>query len=169
MTGEINRVPAGLLALLDMKARGQNPRMLSAETQLGLDALPLYTLNQRVVRTSGNIALNSAGYLGAFTVPNTDAWLLWSIAFRSSAALAAATTYAIAPAIALNNDAGALTTFKFDFSELWSAGDLAGFGRQYAQPILLGPNTSIGYWIERVTLGTAANFNFSVQYTPLAL
>ncbi len=81
MSGEINRVPEGLLSLLDMKARGQNPRTLSGVLQAGVDLTQLYLWGRRA-RASGSAVVLPTTF-GAIDitgpsviVPQTQLWIV---------------------------------------------------------------------------------------------
>lgn len=98
MAGEINRVPHGLLSILDMKARGQNPRTLDSNLQIGIDAFELYALEDRVRITGQAGPITAVGQFadsstdpatGApFTrVPPGEVWYCWGLTCFPTAAL----------------------------------------------------------------------------------
>lgn len=91
MTGEVNRVPRGLLSLLDMQARGQVPRMLSSELSGSLELLELYLLQNRS-SVQGTVVINAVGNFN-FTgpvVPQDEIWYVWQVTMQPTAALVGA-------------------------------------------------------------------------------
>lgn len=88
MAGAINRFPQGLLALLDLKTRGENPNQLGNTVQAGVDLLPFYELGQGW-RWSSNAALGVAlNAVAPVLVPNDEVWLI-RLAFIKVTAVAA--------------------------------------------------------------------------------
>ena len=74
MTGIINRVPVGLLDLLDMKSRGQSPRELAGQVQGGIDLLPLYEIDLQRAAASVVVNVNAPGSTHGIQVPNDEIW-----------------------------------------------------------------------------------------------
>lgn len=87
---EINRFPDGLLALLDLKTRGQTPNSLNQVVAPGLDMLPFYELGQGMdwVQNAGNTAALNA--TAPVIVPAGEIWLVRQ-AYIKLQALAVAT------------------------------------------------------------------------------
>jgi len=82
MAGEINRFPEGLLAVLDLKTRGNTPSGLGDQVTPGLDMLPYYELNRgwSVAQASSNAVGGS--YTPTIQVPNAEVWLVRAVSVR---------------------------------------------------------------------------------------
>lgn len=95
----INRVPRGLLGLLDSKAAGQNPALLLDEVQGGVELTDLYALNTRgtVSQASSLTAAGvTAGIFTSLIVPDGEIWLVKAVtAHLSAPPLGAAATLQI--------------------------------------------------------------------------
>lgn len=113
MAGEINRVPWGLLSILDMQARGQAPRELAGQVSGSIDLLQLYMLQNRESRTGG--AGPTAAVGGYFDnsapqqllVPQGELWWVWDYSIRPTAALVgAAIEVQIVPYVRRDNSRG---------------------------------------------------------------
>jgi hypothetical protein len=72
----INRFPEGLLALLDLKSRGNTPSDLSDVVQPGLDMLPFYELGQQLQWVNANAAAAVGPAVAPVTVPDGEVWLV---------------------------------------------------------------------------------------------
>jgi hypothetical protein len=96
----INRVPSGLLGLLDLKAQGENPAQLAAHVQATIDLRDFYALATRgtISQASTLTALgNTAGIFLNLTVPQGELWLVTGMtAHLSAPPLGAAATFAAA-------------------------------------------------------------------------
>lgn len=91
MTGEVNRVPRGLLSLLDMQARGQVPRALSGELSGSLELLELYLLQNRS-SVQGTVVINAVGNFNFNSpiIPQDEIWYVWNVSMQPTAALVGA-------------------------------------------------------------------------------
>ncbi len=98
MTQLINRVPRGLLGILDSKAAGQNPSLLLDEVQGGVDLTELYALNTRATVSQASTLTGlglTAGVYANLIVPDGELWLLKGLtAHLSAPPLGAAATLA---------------------------------------------------------------------------
>lgn len=85
MARELNRVPLGLLSILDMKARGDTPRELNPSLVPTIDILKLYLLQNRESIVGATDTITDPGlYLDVSTtgpggtpatqVPNDELW-----------------------------------------------------------------------------------------------
>lgn len=164
MSGEVNRLPQGLLSLLDMNARGQTPRVLSGEVQLGIDGLGLYTRTGRTI-TVGPVSSNigAAGFHPRLTVPSREVWLAYNISILSGGVLAAGTTYRIAAAYEARDQFGSLRNSIIGELATFTAAEFPAWGISWESPLILGPGDSLGVFAATVTLGTQQAFNVTVD------
>jgi hypothetical protein len=170
MTGEINRVPQGLLSLLDMKARGQNPRLLSSEAALSIEAFQLYGLQLRRRLRFNTAAIGVVGpqFPAAAVVPQNEVWLLLAQSLVISA-LGAGTTYTIAPIVRVQNDDGTSGEHLTNYPLTFTAGQYVNCGGILAQPLWLPPGSSMGITCQGVTLGVASAFQIFVDAVALPI
>lgn len=168
MSGIINRVPDGLLSLLDMATRGQAPRELAATTQLVLEARDLYAIAQARALRSNSSAANLVGYWSCATVPQTETWLVHGFSAQAAVTLAAGTSYTIRCAYNAGFDPGTGTATHVGLggSETHTAGGRPLITADRLPP-MLRPGSTIGVWVDAVTLGTAVQWTGHVHYTVL--
>jgi len=95
MPGPINRIPQGLLSLLDVKALGRNPSLLSDQVIGTLDLFPQYELQSREV-VIGQTNPLATGVVGFYVdtsspertrVPEGEVWYVSNVTYQSLAAL----------------------------------------------------------------------------------
>lgn len=143
MTGIINRVPVGLLDLLDMKSRGQTPRELSSWTQAVVDIAPLYFSDLERAVASVDAGVNAIGLTTSLAVPQDEIWLVREMSVSTSTGAGEAITFApwlfttlnrpgggfYSGAVGLPNTLAASSTgAAFANKPLWAqAGDRLGF------------------------------------------
>jgi hypothetical protein len=78
----INRVPQGLLGLLDSKASGHNPEELDDSVKATFEVRDLYALNLRGTNSQASTLTGLGVTVGAFSnlvVPQGELWLLYSV------------------------------------------------------------------------------------------
>lgn len=82
----INRVPQGLLGLLDLKAQGENPAQLNPFVQATLELRDLYAFQTRATLSSA-VAVAGLGQVvaPALTVPQGEMWIMYSLGVVMSA------------------------------------------------------------------------------------
>lgn len=168
MSGEINRVPLGLLALLDMKSRGNNPRMLSAEVSSTVDLTPLYLQQNRRWRAL-NTTPAAVGFFIVHTVPEGELWYINRIVASSALVLAAGTEYVVGIGCQRVDDIGSNRQAALGQLQPWRflAGDRLGVG--FEGPMWASPGDGFGLWVADVVLGTAALITVNVDYTPVPI
>ena len=166
MTGEINRVPVGLLSLLDMKARGQAPRALSGEVQAELDILRIYLENDRVLeRTSASIGAAGVSVLPALTVLQNENWYVHGF-YLQSGALAAGTTVTVAPAIQrVDNFSNNTMWLQIGPQITATVGQWIFGGVTFTTPYIARPGDVFAIVASSVTLGTAPSVAASLDYS----
>lgn len=74
MPSVINRVPPGLLSLLDIKAQGENPRFLGDQVTPTFDFWQLYEIEKREPRASAVVGSGTVGLKATIQVPNNEYW-----------------------------------------------------------------------------------------------
>lgn len=89
MPSIINRVPATLLQLLDIKARGQNPHLLLDDVRCTLDLLEPYMLGRDRVAVSTDVLLtgNTGVQASGTTVPAGEYWYVLGHSVRTTPAI----------------------------------------------------------------------------------
>lgn len=94
MTGIVNRVPVGLLDLLDMKSRGQTPRELSSQVQAGIDIAPLYysDLEEAVAAVDAGVA--AIGLTTSLAVPQDEIWFVRQMSVSTTTGAGEAISFA---------------------------------------------------------------------------
>lgn len=85
----INRVPVGLLGLLDLKAQGENPAQMNPFVQATLELRDLYALQTRATLSQAS-TVTGLGVTGApafanLVVPQGEVWLVYAITAHLSA------------------------------------------------------------------------------------
>jgi hypothetical protein len=159
----IQRVPKGLLDLLNMKGSGLLPQDLSGVVSPSLEMFDLYAQDKFVsTRTSTNVA-NLNGFWGisgtAPWVPDGELWLLSHLTVTSTN-MAAGETYRLAVAIS-----------RASFSTLEIVGEYVsasgvtqriGIGHDFERPKILQPRDSIGVYVTDIAAGAHA---FSIDYS----
>lgn len=170
MTGIVNRVPTGLLSILDMKARGQNPRNLSPNVDLSIEGLQLYLLQNRETRIGQTGIINAPGWwpdtsAGASPcrVPDNEYWYVWAGGYRTFVAVAAATNYRLRPAVL---SIGQTVTFPTLYGGATTYG--TGFFMDSdinTAPFWMGPGDVYGLYATVVTLGVAQAVDLSLYVT----
>lgn len=82
----LNRIPPGLLDLLDLKTLGRNPDALGSVVAPTLDLLPQYLLTRRQLITPASrsgIAADGfyipGGPATDYVVPETEVWYVWAV------------------------------------------------------------------------------------------
>lgn len=74
MPSIINRIPPGLLSMLDIKAQGENPKFLSDTVTPGMEFLPFYELQKYEAQVSSIIATAAVGFSAGIQVPEGQYW-----------------------------------------------------------------------------------------------
>jgi len=163
MAGEVNRVPLGLLGLLDMKARGQTPRILDPSVQLGIEAADFYLQANRTTIQAAGSFVSGVGYFPSFTVPNGIAYYIHGCSIGPIGNLAAGTTYR--GRLAYRQNAQVAFTVAASDSWTYTAGERPNISGDL--PRLLMPGASVGFYAESVTLGTSVQMTAWCDLTPL--
>jgi len=168
MSGEINRVPVGLLSLLDMKARGQSPRMLSGEVSSSLEILQLYLQNdRRLIRQSVTAALGVRQAV-VFTVPQQQFWLVHGLHTSSGTLAAGSSTRLVGCLTRVDQTSAVANTLPLGTSEAFLTGQQIVWGKTWDTPYYALPNDIFGFFCSEFTLGGgAATLNCTLDYTPV--
>jgi hypothetical protein len=158
----INRFPEGLLALLDLKTRGQAPGLLSDTVNGELPMLPFYELGQvaRWYNVFGNAVAGSANIF--LQVPAGEVWLVRALNLRVTCTAAGAYAGALL-AYAIGDGAGVQPGAVRSTSELgdggaglltMATGQIIDLPWQPSQPLLAGPGTNFSAIPYTVSIGT---------------
>lgn len=106
----INRYPAGLLGLIDVKAMGKAPRNMAPSVNGVVDFDPFYRAENRIVKFFGQVGVVTVGLYvpgGLFSannaVPDGQVWLVESILARTITAVPNGGLLRVAPAIVRAN------------------------------------------------------------------
>ena len=163
MTGEINRVPQGLLGLLDMKARGNAPRVLNPEAQLVLESRDLYLLETRRFAQATTANTSSLGNFsatgGTLQVPSDELWLVYHHSVQRNSPLAAGTTYRISPTIWTFQGTN---YFQVGPETTGTTGELLMCSN--TAPYWALPSWIPGAFVHAQTLGTSVTLTVSLEY-----
>lgn len=81
MPGKINRVPLGLLDLLQSKTDGMNPGLL-ADSVAGVIDIEEFYLGQRLSHEFFTFATSAVGVSGSLQVTDGETWVLWGISLN---------------------------------------------------------------------------------------
>lgn len=165
----INRVPPGLLSLLDTKSGGVNPLVLSDELNGSLELLPFYSIASGIQINGDSAASNAVGQLAPlaagdnFRVPAGEIWVVQFVAIRSGAVLGAGTTVKCAPCI-YNTSLGSVVWS--DSQQEFLTGERVCVSTNRA--LVIGPNFGIGVHISGY-VGLAQVFQFNALVSKLRL
>lgn len=162
MAGEINRVPAGLLALLDMKARGQNPRELAPQLLGTVELLDLYLSQNRRTDSGAVSSAISPTNVTTFTVPQDQLWYAYGIGISSSVAVSA---HGVVATVLRNTLGGSVVVHRLGAPHAFLAGDAVSAG--WPGPFLFQPGDKIG--ISHFRTSAVLSCSLSIDYTPLAI
>ena len=162
MSGNIQKVPAGLLPFLGIVGDGQAPRSLADVVAPTLDTMPFYAARSLQVVAQNTAALSAAGAGTALVVPANEWWLVFGM---SVSIFAGAAAQQMAGFIGLQIPSGSNTVvMAASNSDLLSvaANDSNRCGWA-GSPFLLAPSSAINGALQRnVAAGT-------VQVTTSAL
>lgn len=165
----INRVPPGLLSLLDTKSGGVNPLQLSEVLSGSLELLPFYTAANSGLASGNTAATNAVGAVAPtasgnnFRVPNSELWILSYMAVRSAAVLGAATT--VKAALCVYDVALGVVTWSEAY-QTFTTGERVCVGTN--RVLVLGPNDGVGVHFAAYT-GVAEVYQFNGQLTRLVI
>jgi hypothetical protein len=154
MPSQINRVPPGLLSLMDIKALGRNPDLLLDEVRPVFELREFYT---RIYTQSEGTALLAVATPGAhaftgITAGPGEVVLVSGLCVFTSAALAALTEIRFRAAVILNSTPAVPITICGDLAE-GVAADIPVSGNN--DLVVIPPGHSLGFVVERIRLGTA--------------
>jgi hypothetical protein len=141
MAGLVQRVPAGLLQVLNAVSGGENPRLIGEQVSGVLDLLQFYGLSQRTNLTATNAALAEGATLG-IVLPNS--WcVMYGIEFQVTKT---ATLTALSTSISLQRNAGASSSCVSDREYTAFGATVTGVQRHgwFAEyPVLMPPGSVI--------------------------
>lgn len=166
MPSLINRVPQGLLSLLDMKTQGTNARILGEQLITVLDVVDFYLGPKREIVSAliaPALGWNSSGSLSP---ASGEVWLVRGLAAFSNADIAAAATLGIAVGFVPVGGAASFGGIALDdFSGSFATGQRAV--STYQDQFLLQPGDQLGFYGAVVT-GAPGNVRVNAQIARLA-
>jgi hypothetical protein len=159
----INRVPPGLLSLLDIKSLGVNPVQLADQMSPVIDLANLYIESISTTRSGVTATVNSTGAKSpatgfSFQPGAGEIFVLTKAAVAGSAQNPSATTYRI-QACVYDNALGPVLEVGNPVEG--NAGDWVA--ASINRPLILTPGQGFGLFVADVTLGTAITFQISAQ------
>lgn len=157
----INRVPPGLLSLLDIKALGQNPSVLSDLVQPTIDLSSFYYRIFSSMITDFTAVPAAVGFqpVTAFDAGPGEILICAGLGCIADSALAAGTTVRWTPVIADQATGRVLSQVAPEASG--TAGEQPYTGTD--EIVALGPGTRLGVMIESLTLGTGPRARISAR------
>jgi hypothetical protein len=167
MPSLVNKVPPGLLALLGIKAGGQNPSILPDTLTPTIELLELYVSGNCTEVNANTSAITNPQLWNASALPQPGAGEMFVVERMSIAAagtLPAATTYRLQPII---YEPTGVRHFPVGPAVTATVNErlLSGNDRWFIVP----PGYRMGIAALAVTLGTATAFTISARYVPLSL
>lgn len=105
-----NRIPRGLLGLLDAKVRGQSPQVLRDELQLTLDGFGFYFAGAAELQAGQTLIPVTEGPItfqnNALIVPNDELWWVDTFSVGANSILGAGATLNLSPMVRVAAAAG---------------------------------------------------------------
>lgn len=102
----INRVPKGLLSLLDAKTLGRTPANVEPEVSVGIDATPMYFADIPLeVEFDIATGITALGVPVSVTIPAGQTWLVYELSLRCTNLVVGATDVCFAPAYSIAGNA----------------------------------------------------------------
>jgi len=164
MPSVINRVPAGLLALLGSKVGGINPALLADQVIPTIDFSRFYLAGSLERSTvSGNIAAVGL-FASTLVVPENEFWVVDQYTLSAGAALGAGQALQVAPCY-LYSLAGSTRALQVGQPSLLAGvGDLPTAG---SGGFIVPPGSTLGLVCFRITAGPVNAFLFNASFTRL--
>lgn len=161
MPSLINRVPPGLLSLLDIKALGQNPSFLTDSVQPTIDLSDFYARIYSSLVTDFTAIPGAVGFqaVTAFDTAPGEIIVVAGLCCIADSALAAGTSVRWTPVIADQATGRVLSQIAPETSGI--AGEQPCTGTD--QIVTLGPGTRLGVMISALTLGTGPRARISAK------
>ena len=152
MPSLINRVPPGLLSLLDIKALGQNPSVLADVVTPTLELLQFYLrIYSQTVTDFTNVPAG-VGFLPVTAFDSTPGEIVIcaGIGVIADSVLAAGTTVKWTPVVATADTGRVISAVAAETSG--TAGEQPCTGTD--EVVILGPSTRLGVMVSQLVLGT---------------
>lgn len=163
----INRVPPGLLSLLDTKSGGINPLQLADELSGSIELLDFYAATTNEYEYGDSVSTNAVGQLAPLgagdnmRVPAGEIWIVDYIAVRSGAVLGAATS--VTAAVCLYNSSLGTVMYAGRPSR-FITGERVCVSTD--RRLVIGPNYGIGVHLSEY-VGLAQVFQFTAAISKL--
>jgi len=168
---DIQRYPRGLIDLLGMRATGDTPHQLAAQTMPQIDLLDFY-LNDRLEVLSQTIAAAPAA-LGNFqfqnsAVPQGQMWAVYDIAVNCGGVVAAATSITFSPVVFRNQSIVGNAVIAGPTATA-TAGQNILSGSHYERPVLVLPGQSFGVQVQAITGAPGVPFQITAWFARLGV
>lgn len=146
MPGKVNRVPQGLLSLLDMKQAGENPHVLNEQLTAVLELTDLYLAPVRQV-VNQSVATAAPGILLYPTLAPADGelWFVRQVTAVTAAVLPAAATLSFCIGFQPSGNAGFFVGLGDESPRIAAVGERAVSTSN--QTAVLQPNDQMAIWI----------------------
>jgi len=143
--GTINRVPAGLLGLLDAKTQGQTPQDSSGVLSPTIDLTPNYLANIPYTAGLANEVSTTIGLKAILEVPAGELWYVYAVSSEVVASAASQVLTGV-PCIIVPGAGGAtnyvpLTTCGLVLQNPGAALDSRVHAVSFSVPLLVNPGT----------------------------
>lgn len=158
----IQRVPKGLLDLLNMKGSGLLPQDLGPNILGTLELLELYAQEKFVSARTATATANLNGFWaisGTTGVPDGEIWLLTALT-ASSSNMAAGETYRLC--LGISRAGFATLELLGEYQTASGVTQRIGIGHEFQPFTVLQPRDSIGVYVSDITAGAHA---FSIDYS----
>lgn len=161
MPSLINRVPPGLLSLLDIKALGQNPSLLSDTVQPTLDVLNFYARSYGQLVTDFSNIPAAVGFLPvtAFDAGPGEIVICAGVCIIADATLAAGTTVRWRGVVADAATGRLVSTVGERVNA--AAGEQLSSGTD--ELVIVPTGNRLGVMVEQLTLGTGPRARISAR------
>jgi len=160
----INRLPSGLLGMVDVKAMGKNPSRLGDVVIPELDITPFYQASDRQKFISTPVAIGAAGFFPTnLVVPQNKAWVIEAVWVIIDTPIPGGTTkVAFTPVMIYNN----VTIWSGNPGPTFDAGDLGSLvGFHFPRPFVALPGYTMGIICNRMGGTGGGNYTFNAALT----
>jgi hypothetical protein len=168
---DIQRYPRGLIDLLGMRATGDTPHQLAAQTMPNIDLLDFY-LNDRCEVFSAAIAVAPAA-LGNFqfagsAVPQGQMWALYDVTVNCGGVVAAAASITFSPVIFRNQAVVGNGVVVGPVTTATTGQNLAS-GSHFERPNLIIAGQSFGVQVHAITGVPGVLFQITAWFARLGV
>lgn len=167
MSGDINRVPWGLLSLLDTQTQGVVPSILGDQVSGTIDLTALYFASKRPRQSIAMTSSSTVGYLTAATITVPEGYL-WVVINASVAALhneAGAAAPGVNIGAELSGGAGFRALLGPDYGRSVGAGGTIANAYTFTPPIMAVAGSTFVPYYPGATGAILTNIDFTIYLT----